>query len=67
MSDQENQVVFEVKRMLAMLEKDPLIKRMYEGLKDKNLEIDERALEALFNSEVYDDSMMEDVYLNLEV
>lgn len=49
--------IFEANRMIALAKKDKLI-----AMKIKDLGKDERALKAIFNSEVFGDSAMEHSY-----
>lgn len=51
---------FNVGKMLKMIEVDLLLKRMYQDLGSDN-----RALQAVFNSEILGDSVMERIYKNI--
>lgn len=54
------EIVFDEKKMKKFIERDLLLKKMYEGLGG-----DKRALKAVFHSEVLGDSVMEEIYQEL--
>lgn len=54
------EIVFDEKKMKKFIERDLLLKKMYEGLGG-----DKCALKAVFHSEVLGDSVMEEIYQEL--